>query len=56
VLTNLISICDEVTHLVGQGKPVHVGFRDFNKAFDTVSHSILLDYMSSVQLVRSTIH
>jgi len=40
-LTNLISFYDKVTHLVDEGKAVHIVYLHFSKAFETVSHSIL---------------
>ncbi|GAB0184601.1 mitochondrial enolase superfamily member 1 [Grus japonensis] len=42
-LTNLISFYDQMTRLVDEGKAVDVIYLDFNKAFDIVSHSILLE-------------
>ncbi|KAJ7417648.1 RNA-directed DNA polymerase from mobile element jockey-like protein [Pitangus sulphuratus] len=49
-LSNLISFYDKVTHVVDQEKQVDVTFLDFTKAFDIVSHRILLDKTSSTQL------
>jgi len=40
--TNLISLADWVSHLVVEGKAVDIVYLDFSKAFDTVSHIILL--------------
>ena len=54
-LTNFISFYDQVTHLVDEGKAVDALYLEFSKAFDAVSHSILLEQLAAHGLDRYTL-
>ena len=53
-LTNLI-FYDWVTSLVDEGKAADVVYLDFSKAFDTVSHRLLLGKLAARGLDRYTL-
>ena len=42
-LTNLIAFCNERTGSVDEERAVDIVYLNFSKAFNTVSHNILLD-------------
>ena len=54
-LTSLISFYDQVTHLTDEGKAADIAHLDLNKAFDTVSCSILLKKLAAHNLDRYTL-
>ncbi|RMC04203.1 hypothetical protein DUI87_19022 [Hirundo rustica rustica] len=51
-LTNLNPFSDQVTCLVDEGKAVDVVYLDFSKAFNIVSHGILLQNAAALSLDR----
>jgi len=54
-LSNLIPFYDQETHLVDEGKAIDVVYQDFSKAFNSVSHSILLEKLAAQGLDRYTL-
>jgi len=54
-LTNLISFYNWVTRLIDEGKAVDVVYLDFSKAFNTVSHHVILEKLAACGLDRYTL-
>jgi len=55
-LTNLISLYDQVTRLLDEGKAVDIVYLDFSKAFDAVPHSIHIEKLDAHGLDGCTLH
>lgn len=53
--TNLRTVCDEMTSLVGEEREVATVYLDINKAFDTVFHNILIDKLIKHRLNKWTV-
>uniref|UniRef100_A0A8C3I6M2 Reverse transcriptase domain-containing protein n=1 Tax=Chrysemys picta bellii TaxID=8478 RepID=A0A8C3I6M2_CHRPI len=53
--TNPIAFFDRIMSLVDKGEAVDVVYLDFSKAFDTVSHDILIDKLGKYNLDGATI-
>lgn len=49
-LANLITIFSEMSGLVNEGRAVDMVCLDFSKAFDTISHDILLDKLMKYKI------
>ncbi|GAB0180757.1 mitochondrial enolase superfamily member 1 [Grus japonensis] len=53
--TNLIAFYDGMTSWVGEGRAVDVVYLDFSKAFDTVSHNILVSKLRKCGLDEGSV-
>ncbi|KAM9591200.1 putative nicotine oxidoreductase isoform 2-T3 [Morphnus guianensis] len=54
-LTNLITFYDEMPGLVDEGRAVDIVYLDFRKAFDPVSHKILIEKLLMYGLDEQTV-
>lgn len=54
----LISFYGQVVHLVVEGKALDIAYLEFSKAFETISHSILLKKLAARALccIRNCLH
>ncbi|KAJ7417438.1 hypothetical protein WISP_64561 [Willisornis vidua] len=54
-LTNLIEFYDETATWMDEGREVHIVYLDFSKAFNTVSHYILVGNLGTYGLGEWTV-